>query len=173
MTTTSSVPLQDRAHSPHDKWIMAIGVFKLLEATLFILLGIGAIRLLHKDLIDVTEHFILALRFDPEGRFVNLILDKVALIDPHRLKQISAAVFCIAGLHIVEGTGLVMEKAWAEYVTLILTASFLPFEFFEIVRHLTWIKVALTTINVAVLIYLLYYVKGRMRERRERLAGGV
>jgi uncharacterized membrane protein (DUF2068 family) len=170
--TTSSVQLRNRrVGSSHDRWIIAIGVFKLLQAALFILLGIGAIRLLHEDLKGVAEHFILAMRFNPEGHFVNLILEKVGLIDPHRLRQISAAIFAIAALDGVEGTGLVLEQAWAEFVTLILTASFLPWEIFEIFRRTTWIRIGLTAINLAVVLYLLYFVKLRMQERRVRLTG--
>lgn len=161
-----------RAHfrSRHDRWIILIGAFKLLQAALFLLLGIGAVRLLHKDLVDVAEHFILAMRFDPEGRFVNILLDKVALIDVHRMKQISAAIFSIAALDFIEGMGLVLEKAWAEYVTLVLTASFLPIELFEIARHVTWLRVGLTLINLAVVLYLAFYVRMRVWERKRRRA---
>ncbi len=167
--TTSSIQLRASGKRSHrDRGIVAIGVFKLLQGVLFILLGIGAIRLLHKDLMQVAEHFILAMRFDPEGRFVNLVMDKVALIDPHRLKQISAAIFAVASLDLIEGTGLVLEQAWAEYVTLILTASFLPWEFFEALRRATWIRGGLLVINLIVVIYLVYYVQARMRERRLR-----
>ncbi|HVT98506.1 MAG TPA: DUF2127 domain-containing protein [Acidobacteriaceae bacterium] len=172
MTTTSSVQLRSsRIRERRDRGIVAIGIFKLLQGALFILLGIGAIRLLHKDLMQVAEHLILAMRFDPEGRFVNLVMDKVALIDPHRLRQISLAIFAVASLDLIEGIGLVLEKAWAEYVTLVLTASFLPWEFFEIIRRATWMRAALLGINLVVVIYLIYYVQARMRERRLRKGG--
>lgn len=170
--TASALQLRaNHTRSRHDQWIIAIGIFKLLQAMLFILLGFGAIRLLHKDLMDVAERFILAMRFNPEGHLVNVILVNVAQIDPHRLKQISAAIFGIASLDVIEGAGLVMEKAWAEFVTLILTASFLPWEFFEIVHRVTWIRIGLTAINLAVFAYLLFFVRMRMRERRLRCAG--
>lgn len=166
--TTSPVQLRaSRVRSRHDRWIIAIGAFKILQALLFIALGIGALRLLHKDLMDLAEHLILAMRFDPEGRFVNLFLGKVALIDPHRLKQISAVVFSIAALDLIEGIGLVLERVWAEYVTLVLTGSFLPWEFFEVLRRATWIRLILLVINLAVVVYLFYYVKVRMRHRQE------
>ncbi len=168
----SSVEVRSpRVPSRHARWIIAIGIFKLLQASAFILLGIGAIRLLHRDLMQVTEHLILALRFNPEGRFVNLILEKVAMINPHDLRRISAAVFAIAALDALEGMGLVLEQAWAEFVTLILTASFLPLEIYEMLRRITWIRVSLTVINLAVVIYLIYYVQARMRERRRLRAG--
>ena len=159
-----------RVRSKYDRWILVIGAFKLLQALLFILLGIGALRLLHADLPAMTEHFVVdVMRFNPEGHFVKVVLDRVALIDPHRLRQISAVIFSIAALDTIEGVGLMMEKAWAEFVTLILTASFLPWELFELARRVSAIRVGLTAINIAVLLYLVFYVKMRMRERQERL----
>jgi uncharacterized membrane protein (DUF2068 family) len=170
ITPTMSTPASVQKHAPvsaSERWIIAIGIWKLLEATLFILLGIGALKLVHADLVDVVTRFIIDLRFDTEGRFASVILDKVALIDPHRLKQISVAIFAASGLHLLEGTGLVLRKVWAEYVTLILTASFLPWELFEIIRHVTWIKIVLTLLNIAVVVYLVVYVKNKKRQRRE------
>ncbi|HTA86443.1 MAG TPA: DUF2127 domain-containing protein [Silvibacterium sp.] len=164
-------PATVQKHAPvsaSEKWVIAIGLIKLVKAALFILLGIGAIKLLHSDLVDVVTHFIVGLRFDPEGRFVNLILEKVALINPHRLKLISFAIFAYAALDIIEGTGLVLRKTWAEYVTLILTASFLPWEMFEIFHHVTWLKIVLTLLNIAVVVYLAFYVQMTVRQRRER-----
>ncbi len=156
------------ANPNHSNWLVLIGVLKLFKAVLFILLGVGALRLLHKDLVDWLSHLILALRFDPESHFVNLVLEKVALINPHRLREISIAIFCYAGLDIIEGTGLALEKTWAEYLTLILTASFLPWELFEIMRHITWLKVILLLINILVVVYLIFHVQGRMRSRGRR-----
>src|ERR1700733_12962735 len=116
--TVSSIQLRTpRIRPTRDRGIIAIGIFKLLQAALFILLGIGAIRLLHKDLMSVADHFILAMRFNPESHFVNLILEKVATIAPRRLRQISAVIFAVAALDIIEGTGLVLERVWAEFVT--------------------------------------------------------
>jgi uncharacterized membrane protein (DUF2068 family) len=162
MSTTA--PVKNSAHlSGSDRWIVAIGVWKLLEAALMIMLGNGALKLLHKDLVDIVTRFIVDIGRDPEGHFANLILDKVALIDPHRLKQISIAVFAGAALHIIEGVGLVLRKVWAEYITLILTASFLPWEIIEIYRHLTWIRVVLLLVNLAVVVYLVFYVQTRVR----------
>lgn len=129
-------------------------------------MGFGVIKLLHKDLADVLLHITTALRFDPENRAVNVLLDQLSSLTPHRLKQISFALFLYAGLDVIEGIGLVLEKIWAEYFTLILTASFLPWEFYEIFRHVTVFKVILTLVNVFVVIYLAFVVKERVRERQ-------
>ena len=165
---STSAPVKKHAHvSASERWIIVIGVWKLFEAALFLILGFGALKLLHKDLVDVVTRFIIDLGRDPEGHLANLILDKVALIDPHRLKQISIAIFAGAALHLIEGFGLVLRKVWAEYVTLIVTASFLPWEIFEIIRHLTWIKVVLLLLNIAVVVFLVFYVQTSVRKRKE------
>jgi uncharacterized membrane protein (DUF2068 family) len=171
-TSPTSSPVKQHRHiRTSEKWIVAIGVLHLLKAVLFVLLGFGALKLLHKDLMDVATRFIVDLRFDPEGKFVNLILDKLSLIDTHRLKQISIAIFAYALLDAVEGVGLVMRKRWAEYITLGLTASFLPWEVYEILRHVTWLKIGLTLINLAVVIYLAIYVRMKVREMKLEESG--
>jgi uncharacterized membrane protein (DUF2068 family) len=129
-------------------------------------MGFGVINLLHKDIADVLLRTVTALRFDPENRFVNMLLEKSALLSPHRLKEISFAIFLYAALDIIEGTGLVLEKEWAEYFTLILTGSFLPWELYEIIRHVTVLKVVLTILNLLVFIYLAIVVNDKVRARQ-------
>ena len=169
MSTPAPAKNRERV-SASERWIVVIGVWKLLEAALLIFLGIGALKLLHKDLVDVVTRFIIDIGRDPEGRFANLVLDKVALIDPHRLKQISMAVFAGAALHVIEGVGLVLRRVWAEYVTLILTASFLPWEVIEIIRHNTWVRVVLLLVNLAVVIFLIFYVQTKVRRQEAQQA---
>lgn len=147
----------------HDRWLIIIGIFKVLEGLLFVLLGLGVIRLLHRDVGDLLLRAAMAMRIDPESHFVNLLLDKVQLLTPHKMRLISAGIFLKAGLDFVEGIGLALEKTWAEWLTIGLTASFLPWEVFEIIRHFSWMKVGITLVNVLVLLYLLWVQRIRLR----------
>jgi uncharacterized membrane protein (DUF2068 family) len=150
----------------HDRWLIIIGTFKILEGLLFVLLGLGVVRLLHRDIGDLLLRAALALRLDTESQFVNLLLDKVQLLTPPKMRLISAGIFLKAGLDFVEGIGLALEKTWAEWLTIGLTASFLPWEVFELARHFTWVKVGITLLNVLVLIYLLWVQRLRLRAHR-------
>ena len=152
-----------RTRQGHDRWLIIIGAFKILEGTFFVLLGLGVVRLLHRDVGDLLLRLALALRIDPESHFVNLLLDQVQLLTPHKMRLISAGIFLKAGLDYLEGIGLAMEKTWAEWLTIGLTASFLPWEVFEIIRRFTWMKVGITLLNVLVLLYLLWVQQLRMR----------
>lgn len=146
-------------HKPHDRGLLLIGLFKLGKSILFFCIGVGAIHLLHKDLGDVVMRVAMALKFDPESRFVGLLLDKVDLIDMHRLKLISLGTFAYSVVALTEGVGLVLEKVWAEYLTLILTISFLPWELYELARRPNWFRLSLLLINLAVLAYLVWLLR--------------
>lgn len=157
-------PLQQTAPKPHrNRWLILIAIFKLAQATLFILIGVGALRLLHKDVGDLLQNLVDHLRFNPESQLVIFVLHKALLVDDHLLRQISAVVFIYAGLGLIEGIGLYMEKTWAEYMTLFITTSFLPWEVFEVIRKTTLIRGGLLVINTLVFFYLIKMVVDRAK----------
>lgn len=147
----------------HNQWLILIAAYKLVQALLFAAIGVGALRMLHQDVGDVLAQLADHLRFNPESRFVNFILDKASLLDDPLLRRIGVAAFSYAALGMVEGIGLYFEKVWAEYLTLLITASFLPWEIFEVIRKLTYFRVSLLVVNALVLLYLLVLVTRRGR----------
>jgi uncharacterized membrane protein (DUF2068 family) len=76
-------------------------------------------------------------------------------MDDQKLKELGAGTFCYAALFITEGTGLLLRKRWAKYLTIIVTTSFLPLEFFELMRSPGLGKAMLIPLNVAIVIYLI------------------
>jgi uncharacterized membrane protein (DUF2068 family) len=154
-------------HRSHDRGLLLIGLFKLAKAIFFFCIGVGAIHLLHKDLEDEVMRLAVRFKFDPESRFISLLLDKVDLIDAHRLREISVATFAYSALALTEGVGLLLEKVWAEYLTLILTISFLPWELYELFRRPDWFRANLLLINLAVLAYLVWLLR---RKRSSEMA---
>jgi uncharacterized membrane protein (DUF2068 family) len=152
----------------HNRLLLLIAVYKFFHALVFIAVGIGAHRLLHKDIADQIETLARHLRFNPESRLVNFILEKATLVNGRVLDRISFVAFCYSAVTLVEGLGLYLEKAWGEFLTLAITASFLPWEMYEIYRRLTWIRVGLLTINILVFLYLLKLVMDRARHRTRK-----
>ena len=152
----------------HDRGLILIAAFKFAQALLFVAIGVGAHRLLHRDIADQVTLLADHLRFNPESRFVNFILERVSGINDPLLRRIGLAAFCYAAIGAAEGIGLYLEKAWGEYLTLAITASFLPWELFEIVRRLTWIRAGLLAINISVFLYLLQLVVNKQRKPLHR-----
>jgi uncharacterized membrane protein (DUF2068 family) len=152
-----------RCAPPHDRGIVLIGSFKLLEAIFFFLVGVGVLHLIGKDLEDEALKLIGRLRVDPDGRLVSWVINHLDNVTAHRLKQIGIVTFFYSGLRIVEGAGLVMEKLWAEYLTVGATTIFLPWELYEIVRRPDWIRIGVLITNLVVLAYLSWSLRRRLR----------
>ncbi len=150
----------------HDRGLLLIAAFKLVEALLFAAVGFGALHLLHKD---IGDHLTRMANHLPESRFIDFLLHRAELINDRLLRQIGAVGFVYAALNLIEGTGLYLEKRWGEYLTLCITASLIPWEIFEILRKVTLIRASLLTLNALVFFYLLNLVMLRQRSQKTEL----
>ena len=166
--TTEMTQVGKETHGgAHDRGLLLIGLFKLGKSIFFFFIGVGAIHLLHKDLGDEVLRLATRFNFDPESRVVSLLLEKVDLIDAHRLREIGFATFAYSALALTEGIGLMKEKVWAEYLTLSLTIAFLPWELFELARRPDWFRLGLLLINLAVLWYLVWLLQRKKKAELE------
>jgi len=156
----------------HNRWLVLIAAYKILQALLFVAIGVGALRLLHKDVGDLFDLLADHLHFNPEWRIVHFALEKASLVNDPLLRRIGAAAFCYAGLGFAEGIGLYLEKAWGEILTLLITASFLPWELIEVVHRLTWFRAGLLLINTVVFFYLVVLIGQERRKRQLRKKAG-
>ena len=149
---------------PFSFVLFLIGLFKLFKALLLIIVGIGAIKFLHKDLSATVLHWVQVLRVDPENRYLHGILVRIFRVTPKQLKELSVGTFIYAGLFLTEGMGLLLRKHWAEYFTIITTGLFIPLEIYELAKHFTVVKLAVTVVNVLIVWYLVARVRGRSKK---------
>ena len=142
--------------------IILIGLFKLLKAATLLIAGIGLLKLLHRDVAAVVNSWVEHLRLDPDNYYIHRALSRIFRITPRQLKELSAGTFLYAGLYLTEGCGLLARKHWAEYLTTISTALFLPVEAYELYRRLTWMRVVLLLVNIGIV----WYLGARIKRRR-------
>src|SRR5690348_17605819 len=94
----------------HGRGLHVIAAFKLLKAFALITVGVGALKLLHKDVAGVVEQWVNMFRVDPHNHFINLLLDKLSILDDRRLKELSIGTFVYAAIFLVEGVGLAQKN---------------------------------------------------------------
>jgi uncharacterized membrane protein (DUF2068 family) len=136
-----------------------IALFKFFKASVLIVTGIGILRLIHNDAATTLDHWFARLGLAPGNRFVDYAISKAANIPPERIKELGLGSFVYAALFLTEGIGLWMLKHWAEWFTVVITASLVPLEVWEIHRHPTTVKVLVLLINIAVVAYLLSRIR--------------
>jgi uncharacterized membrane protein (DUF2068 family) len=140
---------------------MLVALTKLAEAALLLLAALCAHRLLHGDVQKTILHWVAAVRIDPDNRFAHAILGKATGLSPRKLEALSLGTLMYGLLFAVEGVGLVLQKRWAEWVTVISTAGFLPLEIYEIVHHVRVVKIVVLVINLLIVIYLIIRLRAK------------
>lgn len=153
-------------HTHSGRGLRLIAAFKLLKAAALLVAGFGVLKLLHKDVAAEMGTWIDYLRVDTQNHFVQSMLEKAGLLDDRRIKELSLGTFAYAALFLTEGIGLWFRKRWAEYFTIISTASFLPFEIYEIVERVSAVRILLLLVNIGVVIYLIWELRRGSREGR-------
>jgi len=160
----SSRPARKSAGVPKRSiTLLSIALFKLIKGILLLIVGFGAVRLLHRDVAVTVSHWVDILRVDPDNRYIHRLLTHVLAVTPAQLRAASAGTFFYAGLLLTEGIGLLLRKGWAEYFTVITTAALIPLEIYELIHHLTNAKIVILAINVAIVVYLVARIRSRRR----------
>ncbi len=83
-------------------------------------------------------------------------IDKLFSLESSTIRLFAVAMAVYAIVEGVEAVGLWYARRWAEYLTFLVTASFLPLEVYELSHRVTVFKVIAFLINIAVVGYLLW-----------------
>jgi uncharacterized membrane protein (DUF2068 family) len=142
-----------------SRGLLLIAVYKFFKGVALLALGFGELHYLHRDLAREIAHWIDLLRVDPHNHYITWLMEKVSHVDPTKLRELSIGTFFYAALFLCEGTGLALQKRWAEYMVIISTSSLLPIEVYEIFVRPSWARVLILVLNIAIVVYLIVELK--------------
>ena len=138
----------------HSLFLKIIIVEKLLLGVLFAALSFGMLTLLNMDMIVFTDQLLVYLNLDIEKDYVQDIVDLLTNIKGGTIVGISAGMFILSSLNLIEAYGLHMRRRWAEWLTVIATSLFIPLELYEVIQQQTMVRIGALVINVAIVYYL-------------------
>lgn len=145
-----------------DLIITLIALFKFVKAILLFAIALGAVGLLRNGIPYASERLLSVLSAGTERRVTQAVLSRITDMTPRRVAELGLGAFLYGALFLMEGIGLWLQRHWAEYLTVVATASFIPFEAFELVRRVTATRVVALVVNIAIVLYLVV----RLRRRR-------
>lgn len=139
--------------------IFLIGAFKLVKGIALLLVGLGLLRMLHRDVAQTVNHWVQVLRVDPENHYLHKAIARIVNVSPKQLRELSVGTFVYSAILLTEGIGLLARKHWAEYFTVISTGIFIPLELYELFEHGTPMKFAVLLVNLLIVVYLIMRLK--------------
>ena len=151
------MPAQPR--SANGPTLKVIGVVKLIKALILVAVALGALKLLNPATAEHADRLASAFawRFGPQAVFS--VHHRLTDLASSQLTTVALVAFLYALLFAVEGVGLWSGKRWAEYLTIVATASLVPFEIYELLQRVSWPRIATLAINLIVVGYLVWKVR--------------
>jgi uncharacterized membrane protein (DUF2068 family) len=150
--------------------IRMIAGAKIAKGAALACLSLGVFDLIHKDLTAIAQRFVQVARISPENKYVEIALEKLGLVEPSTLVRLGMLSALYASIQLIEGLGLWFGAAWAEYMVVVSTGIFVPEECIGILRHPTWLRLAILVLNAAILVYVVSIVWKRFQQRRSERA---
>jgi len=147
---------------PH-RGLQFIAAFKFVKAAVLVTAGLGALGFLSPARSAMAEDWLEGLALRQGHHFIAAWAERagdfLSVASARRLVELAIGAFLYAGLFVVEGVGLARARRWAEYLTVIATSSYLPFEVMALVHRPTLAPAATIVLNVAVVIYLVIQLR--------------
>ena len=148
--------------------LVVIGVFKLLKSLALFVAGVGVLSLLHRDAAATLRAWIDFLRLDAHAHLIEKLIARVAGTSHRTMRELGVGTLLYAVVFGIEGVGLLLGKAWAEYLTALVTVSFLPIEGYELLTHPSLVKGLVIAINAAIIVYLVIEIRRRRHDDATR-----
>lgn len=171
MTTMTPPPESPPSSARRDRGLLAIAAFKFTKFALLTAAGFGALRMLRPEVADAAQAWAADLAIENERQVLQYALEQAGQMSDARLKALAIASFCYAVLFVIEGIGLLRQRRWAEYLTVVAGASLIPIELYELSRHVGPVKIAILIVNVVIVWYLVRKLRAESRERRAQRTG--
>ncbi|MDF3289361.1 DUF2127 domain-containing protein [Streptomyces silvisoli] len=157
-------PQVPRGRALRDLFILRLLAFERVVRGVFIVLAAAAVWKFSNSQTAVRQFFEQNLTvFRPVAQHFGYDVDHSPVVDTIRrtfdykhstLVVVAAALLTYALIELVEGVGLWFAKRWAEYLTVVATAAFLPLEIYELSEKVSGLKIATLLINVLAVVYI-------------------
>jgi uncharacterized membrane protein (DUF2068 family) len=160
------------ATAPRVRLLRLIALFKLVKAVALLVSLATVFNVVRQD--DPAHTVItwaLRLHVDPDNHYLRTVLAAIFRLDPKQLELLAAGTVFYAVLFCVEGIGLWYGRAWAEYMTVVATAGFIPIELYEIIKRISIAKTAALFLNVAIVAYLIIDLRRHNAQQRAAPSG--
>lgn len=145
-------------------WMRLIAINKGTHALAFTLIAIGLaltetnlfrLKSFAQRVIDFVQGPLNETGQQPSQTWLGRQLEHVLNLKTDTLTVLLALAVLYALVEWTEAIGLWKEKRWAEYLTVIATAGFLPLEIRELLDRVTVLRVGALVVNLALLIWLI------------------
>ena len=143
--------------------LRTIALYKLVKVIILLLAAWGEVQLHDATL---TAKILSWASARPQGLEHDLVTRAISWfsgLSEARVHQVRLITLTYAAVFSVEGIGLWMQRRWAEWLTVIITASLIPLELWELIHSPSIGAAAVLLANCLIVGYLYWHVSTRQK----------
>ena len=144
------------AEGIRDRGLRVVAVFEGAKGGLVLVTGFGLLAFIHRDLHSAAEEIVRHLHLNPARHYPRIFLDAAYRVTDNQLWLLAFSAFLYAVIRLIEAFGLWRRKLWAAWFGVLSGGVYLPVELYEVVRRLSWARLAVLSVNLAIVAYLGY-----------------
>ena len=150
--------------------LRVVATVEAAKGLLVLTVGAGLFSLVHRDVQAIAEHIVRAFHLNPASRTPRVFLEFAANLTSSRLQLLALGAAAYASLHLVEAWGLWRGMRWAEWLGVVAGGLYIPFELYELTKSVTWPRLVVLVINLAIVAYLVSVLWRARRKARAAAA---
>jgi uncharacterized membrane protein (DUF2068 family) len=149
-------PNSGDSRGPRPDGLHVVALFEGAKGGLVLLTGFGLLGFIHRDLHSAAEEVVRHFHLNPAHHYPRIFLDATARVNDTRLWLLALSAFLYAAVRFIEAFGLWRGKLWAAWFGALSGGIYIPLEIFEVVHGLSWAKLTVLSVNIAIVVYLGY-----------------
>ena len=136
--------------------LRVVAAFEAAKGMLVLLAGFGLHAFLQHDARRFVEELVGRLHLNAAKSYPQVFIGLLENLSNTQLWVLATLAAAYATLRFVEAYGLWRGRRWAEWIAALSGGIYVPVELYELIRHVTWIKIGALILNAAVVAYMCY-----------------
>jgi uncharacterized membrane protein (DUF2068 family) len=138
--------------------LRTIALYKLVKVVILLLAAYGEVKLHDATLTAKILSWASARPHGLEHELVTRGLSWFSGLSESRVHALRLITLTYAAVFAIEGAGLWMQRRWAEWLTVVITASLIPLELWELIHKPSAGAALVTVANMLIVGYLYWHV---------------
>ena len=146
--------------------VQGVAIFEAFKGLIALAALVGLLELIHHDLHRTASQWMQHLGLVPTARYTSWLIQAIDWISTTPAQTILFTGSSYIGLRWLEAWALWKDKSWGEWLGILSSSLYIPFEVHHIWASLSWFGIAILLTNMLVILLLI----ARLRQRNKSSA---
>lgn len=151
--------------TPQPRGLRVVALFEAAKGAVVLLAGFGVLAFVDRGTAQSVDGLVEHLHLNPANRVPRVFLELMNDASNRELQWLAAGALAYAVLRLAEAFGLWRARAWAEWLSVVSGAIYVPFELYELSRGVTPLRLGMLLVNLGIVVYMSFALR-RARQAR-------